>query len=92
MYHTISACRSNVLAFCRYLCACMQSLSLTSWPQRNCMCLQDGRSWVVSVLNLQFGRIRYIDLKTPLRPPAFAFVEYEDPRYCSATFALRLSL
>lgn len=28
----------------------------------------------------QFGRIRNIDLKTPVRPPAYAFIEFEDPR------------
>ncbi len=37
----------------------------------------------------QFGRIRYIDLKTPLRPPAFAFVEFEDPRYSSVVLCCR---
>ena len=30
--------------------------------------------------DLQYGRIRHIDLKTPPRPPAFSFVEFEDPR------------
>jgi len=29
---------------------------------------------------LQYGRIRHIDLKTPPRPPAFSFVEFEEPR------------
>ena len=29
---------------------------------------------------LQYGRIRNIDLKLPPRPPAFAFVEFENPR------------
>ncbi len=28
----------------------------------------------------KYGRIRSVDLKTPPRPPAFAFIEYEDPR------------
>lgn len=28
----------------------------------------------------QFGRITNIDLRTPPRPPAFAFVSFEDPR------------
>ncbi len=29
---------------------------------------------------MQYGRIRNIDLKLPPRPPAFAFVEFENPR------------
>lgn len=29
----------------------------------------------------QYGRIKYIDVKTPARPPAFAFVEFEDSRW-----------
>eukprot|EP00638_Chattonella_subsalsa_P002695 CAMPEP_0117747490 /NCGR_PEP_ID=MMETSP0947-20121206/8535_1 /TAXON_ID=44440 /ORGANISM="Chattonella subsalsa, Strain CCMP2191" /LENGTH=81 /DNA_ID=CAMNT_0005564939 /DNA_START=36 /DNA_END=277 /DNA_ORIENTATION=+ len=28
----------------------------------------------------KFGRILQISIKTPGRPPAFAFIEYEDPR------------
>ena len=28
----------------------------------------------------QYGRIKDIDLKTPNRPPAFAFVAFEDSR------------
>lgn len=28
----------------------------------------------------KFGRITRIDLKTPSRPPAYAFVEYDDER------------
>lgn len=34
-------------------------------------------------VNEQYGRIKYIDVKTPARPPAFAFVEFEDGRYAS---------
>ena len=33
-----------------------------------------------SYVLVQYGRIRHIDLKTPPRPPAFSFVEFEDPR------------
>jgi arginine/serine-rich splicing factor 1/9 len=40
----------------------------------------DVKEKEVDDLFYKFGRIKYIDLKTPLRPPAFAFVEYEDPR------------
>ena len=29
---------------------------------------------------MQYGRVATIDLKTPPRPPAFAFVEFEDAR------------
>ncbi len=29
---------------------------------------------------MQFGRIRMVDIKRPARPPAFAFVEFDDPR------------
>ena len=29
---------------------------------------------------VQYGRIKDIDLKTPNRPPAFAFVAFEDSR------------
>lgn len=31
-------------------------------------------------MHAQFGPIRTIDLKTPSRPPAYAFVEFDDPR------------
>ena len=37
-------------------------------------------SYVMPCCNVQYGRIRHIDLKTPPRPPAFSFVEFEDPR------------
>lgn len=41
-----------------------------------CTCFQSLRCFCA-----QYGRIRHIDLKVPPRPPAFAFVEFEDPRY-----------
>lgn len=28
----------------------------------------------------KYGHVRHVDLKTPSRPPAFAFVEFDDPR------------
>ena len=28
----------------------------------------------------KYGRIRDIDIKSPSRPPAFAFISYDDPR------------
>lgn len=31
----------------------------------------------------KYGRIRNINIKTPARPPSYAFVEYDDPRYVS---------
>lgn len=34
----------------------------------------------VEDLFYKYGRIKSIDLKTPPRPPAFAFVEFEDSR------------
>ena len=52
-------------------------------------------SWIISVLAwpdkgwaaAQYGRIRNIDLKLPPRPPAFAFVEFENAR-CGVTRSL----
>lgn len=38
---------------------------------------------------LQYGRIRNIDVKTPMRPPAFAFVEFEDSRYVVAIQSIK---
>jgi splicing factor, arginine/serine-rich 1 len=29
---------------------------------------------------VKYGRVRAVDLKTPARPPPFAFVEFDDPR------------
>ena len=45
-------------------------------PTLPCACDSNASSPSV----LQYGRIRSVDLKTPLRPPAFAFVEFEEPR------------
>lgn len=50
-------------------------------PRQAAKCRRSSHSSLDACASLQFGRIKYIDLKTPLRPPAFAFVEYEDPRY-----------
>jgi len=38
-------------------------------------------------LGAQYGRIRNIDLKIPPRPPAFAFVEFENPRCVGSVLA-----
>jgi arginine/serine-rich splicing factor 1/9 len=40
----------------------------------------DVRERELDDLFYKYGRIRGIDLKTPSRPPAFAFVDFEDPR------------
>eukprot|EP00891_Asterochloris_glomerata_P009279 jgi/Astpho2/9279/Aster-06853 len=40
----------------------------------------DIREREVEDLFIKYGRVRSIDLKTPPRPPAFAFVEFDDPR------------
>ena len=40
----------------------------------------DVRESEVDDLFYKYGRIRDIDLKTPARPPAFAFVNFEDSR------------
>lgn len=40
--------------------------------------------------DLQYGRIKHIEIKMPTRPPAFAFVEFEDRRYVFALQLLRL--
>jgi arginine/serine-rich splicing factor 1/9 len=40
----------------------------------------DIREREIDDLFYKYGRIRDIDLKTPARPPAFAFVTFEDPR------------
>ena len=40
----------------------------------------DTREREVEELFDKYGRIRDIDLKLPGRPPAFAFVEFDDPR------------
>ena len=45
---------------------------LISWP---------SKAWAEQFhVCLQYGRVRSIDLKTPPRPPAFAFVEFDDAR------------
>jgi len=41
---------------------------------------QNIREQDVDDLFAKYGKIRYIDVKTPSRPPAYAFVEYDDPR------------
>ncbi|KAK9838659.1 hypothetical protein WJX74_000886 [Apatococcus lobatus] len=43
----------------------------------------DTREREVEELFDKYGRIRDIDLKLPGRPPAFAFVEFDDPRDAS---------
>eukprot|EP00199_Chlamydomonas_sp_CCMP681_P004767 CAMPEP_0119105586 /NCGR_PEP_ID=MMETSP1180-20130426/3504_1 /TAXON_ID=3052 ORGANISM="Chlamydomonas cf sp, Strain CCMP681" /NCGR_SAMPLE_ID=MMETSP1180 /ASSEMBLY_ACC=CAM_ASM_000741 /LENGTH=120 /DNA_ID=CAMNT_0007090671 /DNA_START=147 /DNA_END=505 /DNA_ORIENTATION=+ len=40
----------------------------------------DVRERELEDLFYKYGRIRNIDLKTPTRPPAFAFLEFDDPR------------
>ncbi|MFQ6657332.1 hypothetical protein Gotur_027064 [Gossypium turneri] len=40
----------------------------------------DIREWEVEDLFYKYGRILDIELKIPLRPPCFCFVEFEDPR------------
>lgn len=40
----------------------------------------DVRERDVEDLFYKFGRIREIDLKTPMRPPAYAFISFEDFR------------
>jgi arginine/serine-rich splicing factor 1/9 len=40
----------------------------------------DIRTREIDDLFYKYGRIRDIDIKQPTRPPAFAFVEFEDPR------------
>ena len=34
----------------------------------------------VEDLFAKYGRIRAVDLKSPVRPPAYAFIEFDDPR------------
>ncbi|MBA0652011.1 hypothetical protein Goklo_019299 [Gossypium klotzschianum] len=40
----------------------------------------DIREWEVEDLFYKYGSILDIELKIPLRPPCFCFVEFEDPR------------
>ncbi|KAG4172737.1 hypothetical protein ERO13_A11G016400v2 [Gossypium hirsutum] len=40
----------------------------------------DIREWEVEDIFYKYGRILDIELKIPLRPPCFCFVEFEDPR------------
>lgn len=40
----------------------------------------DVREREVEDLFAKYGRIRSVDLKNPVRPPAFAFIEFDDPR------------
>ena len=66
--------------------ACVQHIlslygSLLSWI-RVLLAWSDG-----GVAAAQYGRIRNIDLKVPPRPPAFAFVEFENAR-CDTTRSL----
>ncbi len=50
--------------------------------------IQSVRAWPDEEWDAaQYGRIRNIDLKLPPRPPAFAFVEFENAR-CGVTRSL----
>ena len=40
----------------------------------------DVRESELDKLFYSFGRIKRIDLKVPMRPPAYAFIDFEDPR------------
>ncbi|GAB4815099.1 hypothetical protein N2152v2_002145 [Parachlorella kessleri] len=40
----------------------------------------DVREREVEDLFAKYGRIRAVDLKSPVRPPAYAFIEFDDPR------------
>ena len=40
----------------------------------------DVRESEIDDLFYKYGRIRRIDLKTPARPPAFCFIEFDDRR------------
>ncbi|KAF5843820.1 hypothetical protein DUNSADRAFT_5058 [Dunaliella salina] len=40
----------------------------------------DVRERELDDLFYKFGKIRLIDIKTPSRPPAYGFVEFDDPR------------
>jgi hypothetical protein len=40
----------------------------------------DIRERDVEDLFYKYGHIREIDLKTPSRPPAYAFISFDDPR------------
>lgn len=41
----------------------------------------DVREREVEDLFAKYGRIRSVDLKSPVRPPAYAFIEFDDNRY-----------
>lgn len=49
----------------------------------------DVRTREVEDLFYKYGRIRDIDVKLPTRPPAFAFVDFEDPRDAQDAIAAR---
>lgn len=42
----------------------------------------DVREREIEDLFYKYGRIRSIDLKTPSRPPAFAFIDFGEARTC----------
>ena len=42
--------------------------------------LGDCKNSNVAILVLRYGKIRDIDLKTPSRPPSYAFITFEDQR------------
>ncbi|KFM23328.1 Pre-mRNA-splicing factor SF2 [Auxenochlorella protothecoides] len=49
----------------------------------------DIREREIEDLFAKYGRVRQVDLKTPARPPAFAFVEFEDGRDAQDAFRPR---
>ena len=49
----------------------------------------DTRDRELEDLFYKYGRISDIDLKLPSRPPAFAFIEYADPRDAQDAVAAR---
>ncbi|KAK9810585.1 hypothetical protein WJX73_002419 [Symbiochloris irregularis] len=62
------------------LTAGLYVVAVIAW---NCLCSGDIREREVEDIFYKYGRVRNIDLKTPPRPPAYAFVEFDDPRDAS---------
>jgi RNA recognition motif-containing protein len=71
LFYKVCVCVSACVCVCK--CACAFSVSLLL------ACLVRAQL-TRTVCIFQYGRIVRIDLKIGARPPAFAFVEYADPR------------
>ena len=71
----------NAIWMFRKCCSCWTRLLGLGFASVRTMERAIQPTYLLTVIYLlQYGRIVSLDLKTPPRPPAFAFIEFEDPR------------